>query len=34
MYPELDEFRKVIDELDPYARIQSDMARRLKVRPC
>jgi hypothetical protein len=34
MYPELDEFRQVIDELDPSARLQSDMARRLQVRPC
>jgi decaprenylphospho-beta-D-ribofuranose 2-oxidase len=34
MYPELDEFRQVIAELDPSARLQSDMARRLQVRPC
>ena len=34
MYPELDEFRKVVDELDPSARLQSDMARRLQVRAC
>ena len=34
MYPELDEFRQVVAELDPSARLQSDMARRLQVRPC
>jgi len=34
MYPELDEFRQVIAELDPSAHLQSDMARRLQVRPC
>jgi decaprenylphospho-beta-D-ribofuranose 2-oxidase len=34
MYPELDEFRQVLDELDPMARLQSDMARRLQVRAC
>jgi decaprenylphospho-beta-D-ribofuranose 2-oxidase len=34
MYPELGEFRQVIAELDPAARLQSDMARRLQVRPC
>ena len=34
MYPELDDFRQVIAELDPSARLQSDMARRLQVRSC
>jgi decaprenylphospho-beta-D-ribofuranose 2-oxidase len=34
MYPELDEFRKVIEELDPTARLQSDLSRRLQVRAC
>src|SRR5262249_24709692 len=32
MYPELDQFRQVLAELDPAARFQSDMARRLKLR--
>jgi decaprenylphospho-beta-D-ribofuranose 2-oxidase len=34
MYPELDQFRQVLAELDPSCRLQSDLARRLKVRPC
>ncbi len=32
MYPEFPEFRKVLDEVDPEARMQSGMARRLRLR--
>lgn len=32
MYPRLDEFRRVLDEIDPAARMMSDMARRLGIR--
>ena len=32
MYPELDRFRAVLDEIDPQGRMTSDMARRLAIR--
>lgn len=32
MYPKLDPFREVLARVDPDARLQSDMARRLKIR--
>jgi decaprenylphospho-beta-D-ribofuranose 2-oxidase len=32
MYPELDAFKRVLAELDPAGRFQSDMGRRLKIR--
>ena len=32
MYPKLDAFRAVLDRIDPDRRMDSDMARRLKVR--
>jgi len=32
MYPELDRFRAIVDEIDPDARFQSDMSRRLNLR--
>ena len=32
MYPKLDQFRAVLDRIDPDRRMDSDMARRLKIR--
>ena len=32
MYPRLDEFRRVLDRIDPQMRMMSDMARRLRLR--
>ncbi len=32
MYPRLDEFRRVLEEVDPEARLSSDLARRLRIR--
>ena len=32
MYPELDRFRAVLDDIDPHGRLTSDMARRLAIR--
>jgi decaprenylphospho-beta-D-ribofuranose 2-oxidase len=32
MYPDLDRFRAVLDEIDPQCRMTSDMARRLAIR--
>ena len=32
MYPRLPEFQTVLEELDPQRRLNSDMARRLKIR--
>jgi decaprenylphospho-beta-D-ribofuranose 2-oxidase len=32
MYPRLDEWRQVRDELDPDRRLNSDLARRLNLR--
>ena len=32
MYPELDLYRAVLDEVDPHERMSSDMARRLAIR--
>jgi decaprenylphospho-beta-D-ribofuranose 2-oxidase len=32
MYPELGEFQRVLEEIDPDARFQSDMSRRLHLR--
>lgn len=32
MYPRLDEFRRVLDEIDPASTMMSDMARRLGIR--
>lgn len=32
MYPKLDRFRAVLETVDPSARLQSDMARRLRIR--
>ena len=32
MYPDLDRFRAVLDEIDPHGRLASDMARRLAIR--
>ena len=31
MYPELDQFRRELQKVDPTARIQSDMSRRLGI---
>ncbi|MCC7345831.1 MAG: FAD-binding oxidoreductase [Variibacter sp.] len=33
MFPELDRFRAVLRRVDPQGRFQSDMSRRLKIRP-
>ena len=33
MYPKLDQFRTVLDQVDPHRRFVSDMARRLELRP-
>jgi len=33
MFPELDRFRAVLDRVDPHGRFQSDMSRRLAIRP-
>lgn len=32
MYPRFDEFRRVLDQLDPQSKMMSDMARRLRIR--
>jgi hypothetical protein len=32
MYPDLDRYRAVLDEIDPHGRLSSDMARRLAIR--
>ncbi|MCZ6678501.1 MAG: FAD-binding oxidoreductase [Candidatus Poribacteria bacterium] len=32
MYPKLEAFRAVLDEIDPQARMRSDLARRLRIR--
>jgi hypothetical protein len=32
MYPKLERFREALGELDPEGRMQSDMARRLRIR--
>ena len=32
MYPDLDRYRAVLDEIDPHGRLASDMARRLAIR--
>jgi hypothetical protein len=32
MYPDLDRYRAVLDEIDPHRRLASDMARRLAIR--
>jgi FAD/FMN-containing dehydrogenase len=32
MYPELDKYRAVLNEIDPEARFDSDMAKRLGIR--
>jgi len=32
MYPELERQRRVLAEIDPQARFQSDLARRLQIR--
>jgi decaprenylphospho-beta-D-ribofuranose 2-oxidase len=32
MYPKLDEFRAVLDQIDPDRVMDSDMSRRLKIR--
>ncbi|MBL8705271.1 MAG: decaprenylphosphoryl-beta-D-ribose oxidase, partial [Rhodospirillales bacterium] len=32
MYPRLPEFRRILKEIDPQGRFQSDMARRLRIR--
>jgi decaprenylphospho-beta-D-ribofuranose 2-oxidase len=32
MYPELDRYREVLDEVDPHRRLDSDLARRLGIR--
>jgi decaprenylphospho-beta-D-ribofuranose 2-oxidase len=32
MYPKLPEFQAVLDAIDPEQRLNSDMARRLKIR--
>jgi decaprenylphospho-beta-D-ribofuranose 2-oxidase len=32
MYPKLDEFRAVLDQIDPNRVMDSDMSRRLKIR--
>ena len=32
MYPDLDRFRAVLDDIDPHRRMNSDMARRLAIR--
>jgi decaprenylphospho-beta-D-ribofuranose 2-oxidase len=32
MYPRLDEFRGVLERIDPGRRLQSDLARRLNIR--
>ena len=32
MYPDLDRYRAVLDEIDPHGRLASDMARRLALR--
>jgi decaprenylphospho-beta-D-ribofuranose 2-oxidase len=32
MYPELNHFRAVLDEIDPQGRLGSDLSRRLNIR--
>jgi decaprenylphospho-beta-D-ribofuranose 2-oxidase len=33
MFPQLEQFRRVLREVDPHGRFQSDMSRRLGIRP-
>jgi hypothetical protein len=33
MYPQLGDFRRVLESVDPQGRFSSDMARRLLVKP-